>query len=86
MTAELQELLHSTDLGTIKKRIDAIEEEFGRLQDERFLLGLRHSLLLKQNALAHPQVEPQKQFSTWADAKHAPGRTGFELDEFEERT
>jgi hypothetical protein len=75
-----------TEIEELKSRISTIDAEIVKLSNERLLAGLRHSLLLKQAALANPPVESQKQFSTWADAKHAPGRTGFEHEEFEDRT
>lgn len=75
-----------TEIEELKVRIDAIDSEIGALQNEKLIKGLRFALLLKQAAQAKPPVEVQKQMSRWADEKNAPGRTGFELEEFEERT
>ncbi len=60
----------------IKNRIDHIDKVMGELTTERFLLGCRHALLLKQAALANPPIESGKQFSEFYDANF--GGTGFE--------
>jgi hypothetical protein len=73
------------EIKSLKARIDQIDKQIGDLQSERLLTGLRFQLLLKQNALANPQPESLKVMATWADARHAPGRTGFEIEEFEEQ-
>jgi chorismate mutase len=70
--------MSTNEIKELEARIDAIDREIGALQNERLFKGLRFALLLKQNALTDPPVESEKHLVTWADAKYAPGVTGFE--------